>query len=217
MIFKLNDYNAFLTSLFDKNNEQLQRHQSHQLQNYNQSQNSNTIMTFANNNNNNNRNNSNINSEIADDENNTNNGNTYHQNGGFPVDFDFGLAPPPFIADLPHNNTNNGNGNSNNSKYYSLPSSETTTTSNRYNNIDYELPSNTEFIAEIGAYVKDSKLNNNDNNRTENLQSKIRVITPIIQIKEILLHLLNKVIVITIMLLLMILINFHDLMNLDQI
>ena len=111
MIFKLNDYNAFLTSLFDKNNEQLQRHQSHQLQNYNQSQNSNTIMTFANNNNNNNRNNSNMNSEIADDENNTNNGNTYHQNGGFPVDFDFGLAPPPFIADLPHNNTNNGNGN----------------------------------------------------------------------------------------------------------
>ena len=174
-------------------------------------------MTFANNNNNNNRNNSNMNSEIADDENNTNNGNTYHQNGGFPVDFDFGLAPPPFIADLPHNNTNNGNGNSNNSKYYSLPSSETTTTSNGYNNIDYELPSNTEFIAEIGAYVKDSKLNNNDNNRTENLQSKIRVITPIIQIKEILLHLLNKIIVITIMLLLMILINFHDLMNLDQI
>ena len=79
------------------------------------------------------------------------------------------------------------------------------------------MPSNTEFIAEIGAYVKDSKLNNNDNNRTENLQSKIRVITPIIQIKEILLHLLNKIIVITIMLLLMILINFHDLMNLDQI
>ena len=42
-----------------------------------------------------------MNSEIADDENNTNNGNTYHQNGGFPVDFDFGLLSP-FIADLPH-------------------------------------------------------------------------------------------------------------------
>lgn len=119
MIFKLNDYNAFLTSLFDKKNEQ-------QLE-----KNNNTIMVQ-----------NNLNPDLNDDT--TNN----HQR--FPLDFDFGLAPPQYLQ--PNNDSPNSDSQSNADAKFGL-----TNGSGNYHNFEYELPTNTEFIAEIAAFDNKEK------------------------------------------------------------
>ncbi|ABN68110.2 hypothetical protein PICST_68338 [Scheffersomyces stipitis CBS 6054] len=137
MSFKLNDYNAFLTSLFDKNNPQHQQQQ--QLQNPElapqqpQSQLSHSNPPYdtydnrsinANSNNNNNNNTSNSNSananNIIEDE-------DMNDSVSFPVDFDFGLIAP------------SGNANYNRSKSINFPVNENAPHSNI-----------TEFMAELG-------------------------------------------------------------------
>ncbi|RCK65280.1 hypothetical protein Cantr_00944 [Candida viswanathii] len=79
----------------------------------------------------------NLNPDLNDDNNNN------HQR--FPLDFDFGLAPPTYLQ----NNTGSPDGTPQNNTEgkYNLANG-----SGNYQNFEYELPTNTEFIAEIAAF-----------------------------------------------------------------
>ncbi|EMG46318.1 hypothetical protein G210_3437 [Candida maltosa Xu316] len=153
MTFKLKDYNAFLTSLFDRNNEHLRK--SNQQQQQEQEQQFSSNMTQ-----------SNLTNDLNDDA-------SHHQQQQqqrFPVDFDFGLVPPQFIHNINNNSTNPGD-TSNQSQHHALSHGKFTLSNggaNGFHNFDYELPSNTEFIAEIGAYdtSKDSTKNHTSSDST---------------------------------------------------
>lgn len=157
MSFKLNDYNAFLTSLFDKNNQQQQQLEQLKQENCSQQlftdnlaaqqelsssqpqqQRHNSLEDSTTNNNNNNII---INKEKANSMPHISNSMSMNDDGRFPLHFDFGLVAPTFT----YGSSNSKGKSSSLSHEYSLigtPNAEA----------QEDMSGNmTEFIAEMGA------------------------------------------------------------------